>query len=382
MIASLAAACDDGPPAPPDEPPRPHAHGAPGEPAGDGVGEEEPPPPSLFGDEVPPIEESLARHETTEACIERLRTGTPIEVSELAADLGYDQMLVDSCNAVRAVRDGDVAACDALAVSAIQRGCRRRLAAVHGEPDACPDDPVVGGREPLCLAWAQRNPTLCRGVGPGDRALCTTVLARDRHACARLSAALRPRCEVAIERLGSVLDGDAVGPEDLGTPRFHLEARLEASGAAAGGAAARGPIEIDRDVLERGVNLSGHGCAWTIAFQDPNGEHPSPISFAERPPTATVTVDVPIGAELPLAVPIGAGAAGVQLVLPGIGSADGVSGATGTVTVTRFEPERGGRVEAHVDGSLALSPGRVRVAGDLATYVRDVDALEERCTVE
>jgi hypothetical protein len=151
------------------------------------------------------------------------------------------------------------------------------------------------------------------------------------------------------------------------TPMFRLTAELERSGAAGE------PVAIDRDFVAQGVHLAARGCAHRLAITDQSGSAPAPVSFTDRPPVAELELDVPVGAELPLVVPLGATTAALRVRLPGIGEASSIAGAEGDVTITEWSTERGGLVAARIDGELPLTPGRVRVRGEVRTFVRDVE---------
>ncbi|MCZ7684703.1 MAG: hypothetical protein M5U28_40385 [Sandaracinaceae bacterium] len=204
----------------------------------------EPAPSSTWPAEVQSLADQVASFTTVEACLEQLRARTPTAVAEGLADLAYDGFFDDVCRALEAVKTGSVEQCDALAISTARAGCRRRLAVVHGRPSACPGDRVVPGREAVCVAWAARDPGLCRASG--EEARCRAVLAGDDDACRGLRPGDRERCRAHVRRYASALGEERGESPATDAPRvMTLEVR---EGDAA-------PITIRRDVLDRGVRL-------------------------------------------------------------------------------------------------------------------------------
>lgn len=332
-------------------------------------------PTSAWPDDVRDLRATLDAFESLDACRRAMRARLPTEIAEAIADIGYDQLVDDVCAGVAAVKAADVAACDALSVSVLRRGCRRRLALVHARPDACGADAVMPGRDPVCLAWASRDPGLCRAAALQDRATCAAVLAGDADRCPRTPAGDRARCVAEVERYASSL-----GEERARSAAADVEPvmRLEATVVPRTGAPT-GPIAIDRDVLERGVHLEADGCAWRVRLASPLGELPTPVALPDRPPTATISYSVRSDATAPIRIPFGATGAAIEVVLPGITSASAVAGANGELTVTEWAPARGALLAATIDADLDAGTSRVRVRGEARTFVRDVDPLPDRC---
>jgi hypothetical protein len=299
-----------------------------------------------------------------------MRERIPVEIAEVMADLSYAQVIDDTCAGLVAVRDRSVEGCDALSVSALQRGCRRRLALVAGDPGACPDALAMPGRDPVCVAWAARDAGLCRAAGPAEEPRCRAVLSGDAAACRRYRGGDRARCEAEIRRYAGALgDERAESAASDVEPVFRLTAEVVARGGDP-----REPIVIEHAFLERGVHLAASGCGHRLSLVDPAGRVPSPVSFTDRPPSAQLELDVPRGTETPREVPLGPTTAALRIVLPGIGEASSIVGASGKVTITEWSAERGAAIAGQVAGELDLTPGRVRVRGEFRTFVRDVEA--------
>ena len=326
------------------------------------------PSPSAWPDDVADLTGSLEAVQSIESCRERLRAQLPVEVAEVMADLAYAQVIDDVCAGLVAVRDRSAEGCDTLSVSAVRRGCRQRLALVAGDPDSCPDSLVTAGREPVCVAWAARDPALCRSAGAADRARCRAVLSNDADGCRSYRGGDRARCEAEVRRYAGALgETRAETAAAEVTPIFRLTAEVVRGGSTGE------PVAIAHDFVAQGVHLAARGCAHRLSLIDEAAAAPAPVSFTDRPPVAELEVDVPVGAETPLVVPLGATTAALRVRLPGVGEASSIAGAEGDVTITDWSTERGGLVAARIDGELALTPGRVRVRGELRTFVRDVD---------
>ena len=76
----------------------------------------------------------------------------------------------------------------------LRRGCRFRVAITHQNPDACPADRVMPGRDPLCLAWSSRRSRLCQALSPDEARLCRAVMKESAEACADLDESIVLRC--------------------------------------------------------------------------------------------------------------------------------------------------------------------------------------------
>ncbi len=364
--ASVGAGCDH-----PSSRPRPRSHPT----ALTASAHPRPPPPTAWPPDVRDLKTTLDHFTTVTACRDGLRGRMPTEVAEAMEDIGYDDLLEDVCNGIAAVRAHDPAACDALSVSMLRKGCRRRVALVAGLPDACPDDPLVGGREPVCLAWAARDPGLCRGASGAGRPLCRAVLANDAKRCNPLTAADRQRCEMAVRRYASSLgETRHASPAATAVPRMHLEATVLGADGRAGA-----PVEIDRNVLGRGVYVEVHDCRYRVDLADPAGEVPPPAALDDRPPFATLRLDIPASATIPAHLPLGSTGTRITIVLPGVGEADAITGAEGRVSLTKWRPARGAELDAAVDATLVMTPRRVHLTGYVRSFVRDVDPLPATC---
>ncbi len=363
----LALASCDSPPEPPPEEPSSSEREEP-EPIEDDL---EPAPSSTWPAEVQSLADQVASFTTVEACLEQLRARTPTAVAEGLADLAYDGFFDDVCRALEAVKTGSVEQCDALAISTARAGCRRRLAVVHGRPSACPGDRVVPGREAVCVAWAARDPGLCRAAG--EEARCRAVLAGDDGACRGLRPGDRERCRAHVRRYASALGEERGESPATDAPRvMTLEVR---EGDAA-------PITIRRDVLDRGVRLVPAGCGYLLALGNPLGELEPLVGLRPEEASFHLELTVPPGRRAPIDLALGGAEAVLSVTTRAHGGVTSISGARGSARLTSFEPRLGGAIAGTLEGTLRHGGGELAVSGRFATFVRDLEPLSERCAAE
>ncbi|MGE0788321.1 MAG: hypothetical protein AB7S26_21790 [Sandaracinaceae bacterium] len=363
-LALVAIGCDD-----PDlggETPRGERPSDPLAPGADPAPE---PPSAAWPDHVDDLADAVARFTTTDACRAELAHRTPTAVAEGLDDLRYDAFFDDVCASLEAVRDDSVEACDRIGPSTTRAGCRRRIAIVHGHIDACPEDRVGGGHEPVCVAWAARDPALCRAAPVSERATCEAVLAGDPRGCERLRGGDRARCEAQVARYASALRGDRE-PRELVEPAMELD--LDWGG---------GEREhIARDALDRGVRVRTNGCRYRVLLARSVGESRLGLTLAgARAGTFILELSVPAGASLPLRLDLGASDAVLSVLSPSRGELSSISGSTGHVELTAFEPELGGTITGTLQGSLRIGEARAQLRGRFTTFVRDADAIDPSC---
>jgi hypothetical protein len=330
------------------------------------------PDPSSWPADVRGLDDSLEAL-APDGCVEALRSEMPVDVAEALGDIGYDTIYQDVCAGLEAVRTGSAASCDELTATPLQRGCRTRVALRSGEPAHCPPGVAHGGRDPVCVAWAARDPGLCR-ASRTEREHCEAVLAGDE---ARCPAHERARCEAAVQRYAQTIAGerhesDAAAVE----PTFELHATATAAGAsAAQGREGREPVVVRRRDVVHGVVLAPAigQCAHTLSLGAPGDEAPGVHAFLDRDPSASLALTLPVGAAPPFDVPMGLDGARLRVSLPGVGVGDSTIGARGRVTVEALDRTRGGAVTLSIDADLPLTPGRLLVRGTIRTFVRDLD---------
>lgn len=366
LLALALAACSSTP-EPPAEPPSPGSR----EELEAAQDELEPPPSSAWPAEVQGLAEQVASFTTVDACLEQLRARTPTAVAEGLADLAYDGFFDDVCRALEAVKTGALEQCDALAISTARAGCRRRLAAVHGLPSACPEDRVVPGREAVCVAWAARDPGLCRASA--EEARCRAVLEGDDRSCRALRPGDRERCRAHVRRYASALGEERAESPATEAPRL-MTLELREGGAS--------PIVIRRDVLERGVRLVPRGCGYAVALGHPLGEVAPLVGLRPEEASFHLELAVPPGRPVPVELALGATEAVLSVTTPAHGGVTSISGARGSARLTSFEPRLGGAIAGSFEGTLRHGAGELAVSGRFATFVRDLEPLPERCASE
>lgn len=362
--ASLALLACDSAPLAPVEPPGEAA------PAVDEDLEDalDPPPSSAWPSEVSGLRDAVSAFTTVEECLVELRARTPTAVAEGVADLAYDGFFDDVCRGLDAVKSGSVEGCDALAISTARAGCRRRLALVHGEPRACPDDRVLPGREAVCVAWAARDADLCRASA--EEARCRAVLADDDRGCRALRPGDRERCRAHVRRYASALGEERSESPAARAPRVMTLQVREGD---------RAPIAIERGVIDRGVRLAPQACRHALALANPLGELEVPVGLGDEEPSFTLELAIPAGREAPFDLALGATDALLSIRTPAHGGVTSFSGASGAVRVERFEPRLGGAIAGTITGTLRHADTELSVSGRFATFVRDLEPLPAHC---
>jgi len=344
-------------------------------------------PPPVWPDALPSLDADLARRESAGACAERIRNTLLPEVAEAIASMGYDHFVADLCGALAAIRAGDVAACDALSLSAARMSCRRRLALVHRRPEACPDDLSVSGREPVCLAWATREPALCRGATVGERTRCEAVFAGDPQRCRGLPSVLQTRCKSDVARLGPTL-GDArtvtaapVSDTDLALTLTYADPQSAAATGADDSGASAAPDAIDAGspaavsiaspTLERGVVAARCADGVRIRVGDPR-RRGSP-AMLDGPPVAELLLRLPADAPRgPLRLRAGALDVRLRVRIPRVGEGTSDDDRRGEVVLDAHEIRRGATLAGRVRLTVTLDGEPARVEGRFSTFLRDI----------
>ncbi len=302
----------------------------------------EPPAPSPWPPEAASLRESLERFEDIRRCEASLRAELPTEVAEVLADLAYDSVVGDVCAGLSAVKSEDPTRCDALSVRAVREGCLRRVAIWSGEPELCPPARGVEGRDPLCLAWAARDPGLCDGVSPTERTACLAVLANAAERCRD------DRCRGWVQRYGPVVATDTKPRRRVTGASIVVER---------GGESER----YDRGSLQRGLVLRAHECGYELTLQIGGAYEEGPsatVHMTLRPDLATEAVDGRLRwTSTAPPEPLRA----VALELHG-------------------RPTRGARLRGTLRGEHRLGSELRKVTVTFDTWLRDVEPLDAHCT--
>jgi hypothetical protein len=314
---------------------------------------------SAWPDAVTTLAESMAAHQDREQCVDSLRARLPVELAEVIADIGYDVLVDDVCDGLDALKQKSAERCDELSVAPVRNGCRRRIAIVEGAPELCPSDPLLPGREPVCVAWASRSLALCRTAASVDRERCEAVLRGDANRCPRTSQ--RGRCQAEVRRYS---------PSFMDEVDDAADAALESSFSVEVTKAGAPPHRIDLD-LGRGVFLAAKNCDYEIELTPRIPSLPS----AEEAALA-ITLRIGAGATTPLRLGLGPrGGAAIEYRAPGQPAIHGLTDGEGTVVIRQWSAERGAELAGDIDVTL----NEHGLSGSFRTFVRDLDSLRDGC---
>ncbi|MFK8001943.1 MAG: hypothetical protein AB8H86_20270 [Polyangiales bacterium] len=194
-LAVLLAGCDDTSSREPlPEPPSQPASQA------ESAEEQVEPSFSAFSGEVTRFEEDVAEFDGLESCKSRLGAALPSALGDLLADLRYERLIDDVCTGLAAASERNVERCDELATSALQEGCRRRVALLLGDPAACATRD--GDPDSSCLAWSTGRAELCAGAPSNERSVCDAVTRGDLSACEHATIPGSATCRALVARHG------------------------------------------------------------------------------------------------------------------------------------------------------------------------------------
>jgi hypothetical protein len=317
-------------------------------------------PPAAAGD----LQAEIAAFTTVDACVEQRAHLDPLLGDALEA-IGYDTFVRDACRILDAAKAGDAKRCDAIDASSLRRQCIATVAAIAGNPDACPwlvaARPALG-RDAWCLAVATRDPRLCAAAETsGARATCVATVRRDAAACAKLPVrADQLRCRRDSERWRTAAPGADAGD---------LPAAAEAEGTLRieGGDAAA-PVEANlAPDLARGIVLLDQrdGARFDVGAVEGTGP-----SFVASSPHTQATLGVELFASADGKVVTVERA---DLRMPGR-AAVGTPLARSTLVakIDKLDHARGGAVALSLDGDLGDSSGTWHIHATVKTFVRDV----------
>jgi hypothetical protein len=331
--------CDDrAPPSAPRRPPaRPGARDpSPGAPTESRLGES----PAVAA----PDDDPIGR------CVRRNRAALGPELARALAALQDDALLEDACGLDLAVRARDPRRCAVVRLSDLRERCVFRAAVAAARPDGCPAAPGLRGRDPVCVALAARDASLCGAAAYTERARCLALAARDRRPCDALDPLLRPACGRDLDALAALV------PALLRAPARSPEAARNAWVTPVEDASVEEPVAW----LRRGVFLDEGGALWIV---DPAVGWPS---------AGAITLDQPL---LGVVVPSHRGSA-PALDARLVSASSSLSTAEGTlragVTLTHAPHQRGGRAAGTVTLDGASAGRTVHLTLRFDTFVRDV----------
>lgn len=361
-------ACDEHPrPSRPERPARPER-------PEEGEPHEAPLPGSAWPTETESLKDDVDREETDEECRTRIRNNLPSAVAESIADFGYDSFVDEVCTGLRALRDRSVETCDTLSVSTAKRGCRTRLALLAALPNVCPDDPVAPGRDPVCLAWAQRDRGACVAAEPRDIARCRAVIDNRAEECEEAPATERNRCRAEVARYGTAIPSTH---HESGVDRVRTEFHVELDWLDS-----EVPSRtVDRNVLDRGIVLHVCGDGVRFTLHEPVRVDLSTASILATSPLLSLSLRVPELRAEATTIPIESNVAVFRFSIPREGDASSVVGGRGTVHLDPARRERYAPISGNFDVELTMSPSRVRAQGRFRTYVRDIITQDDEACV-
>ncbi len=324
-------------------------------------GPEIPRAPALWPSESVSLRETLVGFSSVSACLRKLTTKTGPEVVESLADLGYTTVFEDVCRGIDALKKSSAKACRQLSVSSAQHGCLRRLALLTGRPGLCPSAAHLPGRDPLCLAWAERHGELCRAALPDDYLMCLAVLRGTPALCEADDPAIQQRCQAAVARYADAFPKDDRTPPRQGKPyAAKITAELK------GSQSSTPVLDLESMMLDRGVFLERVGCQYALEIgrkRMPSSMH---MRVEMKPQAGKLTV--------PFKLPDGRLQVNTEAA-----AFDSLGGGEGQLTARFKEFRRGAPFEGTVSATLFHEGERLHLEGTFATFIRDLDPLPSRC---
>lgn len=313
-------------------------------------------------------------------CVASVSSKVPPAVSELMSDIGYHEANGDTCRTLQSLAERAVEGCDELQLRAARLGCRRRYAMYHGEPDLCPETAAHDGREPLCVAVAMRDPSMCYAeLDPHRVGVCRAIILRNERPCrvAHQNALAAGRCGRSAKRWWSAVPPTRPRPAlPVGfTPSLSLCPTSSEGDAGAGGSIGDGGRDSRCEeiafLVKRGIVLCAREDV-VIGGRSglPIGPRRPLVELRFPPPT----LDGPGSSSLPLRFDVSMVDVSAWVDLePELLTTEGRSCDEGHITVERFASKRG----AIVSGTFELIAGGAgneasRIGGSFLTFVRDV----------
>lgn len=284
-------------------------------------------------------------------CVRRNRDALGPELGRALGALQDDTLLEDACGLDIAVRAHAPERCASLRLSSLRETCAFRASIVAGRPEACPAAPGLRGRDPVCVALAARDTSLCAAASLTERARCFALAAGDSRPCEALDPLLRPTCVRDLDPLHALLPA-----LPRATPRTPDAARN-------GWSTAIEDASVNTPVgwLLRGVFLDENDTLW---FVDPALGWPAVGAMAVDRTLVGVRLPSRRGSALVLDARL------VAVGVPVLSTLDGSLRAAGTLTHATHR--RGGRVAGTLVFDGASAGRAVHLELHFDTFVRDV----------
>lgn len=312
-----------------------------------------------------------------ERCRARLQARLPPAVSEVLSDVGYQGAASDACMAVQALADRSPELCDRLQVRATREGCLRRYAMFNGEPDRCPDEIEHAGREPLCVAVAMRDPSMCAAeLDPARVGLCRAIVLRNERPC-RVAHTTLPEVQRCAREAGRWWG--AVPPS---RPRQSLPNDFTPSFTFCEGPSPAGDADAAAPRCADVAALVARGVVLRPERGLVIGARSGPLLGPRAPAVELRTPLPPEGGELPSTTELASDGATAWIDLePWVLGSEGEACLEGSVTLERFEPRRGSILAGTYElGACGEAGDARRFHGAFRAFVRDVMAGPPRST--
>jgi hypothetical protein len=325
----------------------------------------------------------VSQFASIEACTRERALRMDPALRDALRAIGYEHIATDACRVLDAIKASDIERCRKVDSNPLRARCAAVYAMASAAPDLCPIDGIqlenelqparardrnelVRGRLPLCVAVANRDPTLCAAVpGYPERATCEAILTKSSSACKNLAANDRGNCELEAKRFQSLIqvlhvsppvsdqrfaldltgDGESLAPQDS-----HIEFAREVS---------RGVVLVKEggtSYIEVGALLRDGGTAFA-----PTPASRTRVSFAVRVAAGTERGTVE---RLELEVPGRA-----TMVVPG-------ARFDGLLRVVSLGLSRGSLLQLDLQGTIGVAPNAFRMRLQLRTFVRDIVVRE------
>lgn len=314
---------------------------------------------------VESLVETAASADTHAACVARERNALSAAATEALDELGYDVFADDLCAGIEALHARDASRCETIASSVLRTACVRRVAVLRHEPDLCPILDARTGREPLCVAWASRDPRLCDLVPRPHGPRCLAVLRDDPRSCRQPAELERVRCESLVRRFAEATQGGRRETRPITPSRVDLRATIDPSTAA--------PAVFDR-ARELGLYVQADGCARSVTFTLLS----QGAAFATLPGPVAMRVTIPLRSSAPHTL---TSADGLSVEVTGLRAErlDARNGSTGTVRVDSLRLERAASLRLSFDLWLRGAAERIHLTGGVELPIRDLDPLPDHC---
>lgn len=377
LLLPLTAACPQS--STPSEPPTRQAPDA-GHPAAEKSTEPERQTQQVIYPEPDPgdIASEVNNFRNLKACRARLRDALPRALGELIGDIGYTDAVTDACRTLESLAARSIERCQRLELRAARLGCRRRYAMFHGEPDQCPPEMGVETRDPVCVAVAMRDPSMCQAaITKADIGRCRAIVLRSERPCrvAHSTALAAGRCAADARRWWNAIPPRRPRPalplvfEPSLTlcPQRRVTAPDASPSAPADGGADAGawPCRDHTALIRRGIVLRP---AEGLVIGGREGQLIGP-----RPPLVELKLPQPSG-ELPLTFTVGDPGVEAWVDLDPEAVADeSLEIEEGEIEIEQFNPERGAVVAGTTRLTIPGAPdGVAQVEGRFRSFLRDI----------